>query len=696
MLYASVQEAFYKMIDEYLKARKAGEKEYKARLAAGEYPFLPALDDILPDNNVMNQRRVGLIEIPVRQIAGTKTRARQNSFAPDFMPLLGPDTEFAIKWSNLYQAQMDEGFNSPIKVYEYLHRFYVQEGNKRVSVSRFLDMPAIMADVTRIIPTAEVMAENPVYGEFLEFYEAAGIYDIECTLPGSYREIAKLLGYSIGGKGSTEKWPEDVVRSLKSSYWRFSETVHALQDKVPDMPLGDAYLVYLRIYVRDALNTQPDKELDKRVRKIRKELLTVYKSFSNDNVALVESSDEALNAGGLITKTGGLITRPGSLIGKVIPQISYSEKHPLKAAFIYDRLPEDSDWIYNHDAGRRILQESYGELVQTKSFIGLLMPKDTEKEAYSAYKEVYEGTEAAIKAAAVWGADVVFTVSPRQINDALRAAIEYENIIFLNCSVNLAHQAVRTYYAKLYETKFLAGVVAAVEAGREGSHVIGYCSDYPIYGTIASINAFAIGAAMIDPDIRIRLEWTTRQDNDWWRLMHEEGISVISAFDSTHRVDGSNVYGVFKFETDPETGEERIRNLAAPIWKWGKLYEIIVKTILEGTYHASPVDRKDQATNYWWGMISGAVDIKLSDSLSPYTRQLVELLKEDIISGRMNPFDGELKSQTGWIRRLQDPPLTSKDVITMNWLNENIIGEIPETAALNEEARETVSISGVK
>ena len=34
------------MIDEYIKALKAGEKEYKARLAAGEYPYLPALDDI--------------------------------------------------------------------------------------------------------------------------------------------------------------------------------------------------------------------------------------------------------------------------------------------------------------------------------------------------------------------------------------------------------------------------------------------------------------------------------------------------------------------------------------------------------------------------------------------------------------------------------------------------------------------------
>ena len=70
------------MIDEYIKALRAGEKEYKARLAAEEYPYLPALDDICPDNDVLPQRNMGLLEIPVELIAGTKTRARQNSFAP--------------------------------------------------------------------------------------------------------------------------------------------------------------------------------------------------------------------------------------------------------------------------------------------------------------------------------------------------------------------------------------------------------------------------------------------------------------------------------------------------------------------------------------------------------------------------------------------------------------------------------------
>ena len=133
-----------------------------------------------------------------------------------------------------------------------------------------------------------------------------------------------------------------------------------------------------------------------------------------------------------------------------------------------------------------------------------------------------------------------------------------------------------------------------------------------------------------------------------------------------------------------------------PIYKWGRLYEIIAKTIIDGTYHAERVDKKDQATNYWWGMNSGVVDIVLSNDLSAYTKKLVGVLRQDIIDGSFNPFDGELRSQEGIVRTQEDPPLTSNDIIMMDWLNENIIGEIPVIASLTDEAQETVKYSGVE
>lgn len=673
------------MIEAYTKAQKAGERESKAKRSKGEYPYLPALDDIAPDNATMTQQTIGLMEIPTWLIAGTKTRARQNSFAPNFMPLLGADSEFAMKWANLYQAQLSEGFNSAIRVYEYMHRFYVLEGNKRVSVARYLEMPTIMADVVRLIPSDAVLAEHPIYAEFLDFYRVCPIYDIDCTVTGSYRNIAEMFGRSIDK--NVEPWPQDLVESLQYAYWKFSQIAYNGKGKAPDMPTGDAFLIYLRIYIRDALDTKTDKEIDLRIQKIRKELLTARNA---EKVSLVESSDDAVHAGDLFIKANSILTRPGSLIGKVLPVSTYSEKRPLKCAFIYDKQPDSSNWIQDHETGRKKLKKTYGSIVKTKAFVGFEPSTDENAVKGDGGKRLrsYDSTEDAIHAAAKWGADVIFTVSPRQMETALREAIEYENIMFLNCSINLARQAVRTYYGKLYEAKFLTGMVAA---SYSDNHKIGYCSDYPIYGTIAGINSFAIGAAMIDPDVKVYLEWTTKQDANWWRAMEEKGIRVISAVNSVTPANGSDAYGVFKIEEDGT-----LRHLAASLWKWGKFYEIIVKTILEGTYYAKLVNKDDQATNYWWGMQSGVVDIHLDKGISPYTKKLVEMVKSDLVAGTASPFDGRLVSQDGCVKKENEPALTSMDIIKMDWLNENIVGEIPEMKTLTEEAKSTVSVSGVK
>ena len=659
------------MFDEYTNALKQGRKEYKAKKAAGENPYLPTIYDAVPDADSLSTQPLGQMEIPVELIAGTKTKGRQNSFSPDFMPLLEENSEFAFKWIHLYRAQINEGFRDPIKVYEYLHRFYVLEGNKRVSVSKVLENPTIMADVTRLIPKAGVMEKNPAYSEFLKFFKVARIYSIDCSREGAYAEIAGLMGLDL-----ENEWPEDAKRSLRSAYWRFSVAYKSKIGKLPDISVGDAFVIYLRIYIRDVLRDLPDTVVSERVLRIRKEFLT---ETNENRVELVESSDAALDAGSLITKTGSIVT-------KMILPLTYTAKHPLKAAFIYDELISDSRWTADHDRGRQKMEKAYDGIVATKYFENVTGP---------------DAFEEAVREAAEWGAEVVFTTSPALIDHTLRAAIEYPDIKFLNCSVNLAHQAVRTYDARMYESKFLSGLIAGTTAVWDGTHRIGYCSDVPIYGTIAGINAFAIGAAMTDPLAKIYLEWDTRKDANWWWSMVDRDIHVISAADSIHSADGSDAYGLCYVEKcAPGQGNDlsgtcRIKNLSAPIYKWGRLYDIIIQTILEGTYHAGQVDREDQATNYWWGMDSGVVDIVLSDDLPANTRQLVNILKEDIIDRRFRPFDREIKSQTGIVSE-EGYELSSREIIMMDWLNENIIGEIPPIDALVDEAQATVRYSGVE
>ena len=132
--------------EQYLEAQKLGQKEYKNCILQGKYPYLQVLDEILFDPMVAGRVNLGLLEIPTEQIVGTKSAGRVEAFAANFMPLLPEKSEFATKWITLCEAHLGaEGVRDPIRCYEYLGRFYVQEGNERVSVLKSYGAAAIAA-----------------------------------------------------------------------------------------------------------------------------------------------------------------------------------------------------------------------------------------------------------------------------------------------------------------------------------------------------------------------------------------------------------------------------------------------------------------------------------------------------------------------------------------------------------------------
>ena len=96
----------------YDKASKLGLKDFRSHTLRGRYPYLQVLDDILSYTEVVSEVNLGLVDIPMEQIVGTKTAGRMNAFASNFMPLLPQDSEFATKWCTLYQAHIAEGIRA--------------------------------------------------------------------------------------------------------------------------------------------------------------------------------------------------------------------------------------------------------------------------------------------------------------------------------------------------------------------------------------------------------------------------------------------------------------------------------------------------------------------------------------------------------------------------------------------------------
>lgn len=639
------------MRDDYLKAKRLGNKAVRKAESDGQYPYLHSLQGFLPDFRTLPKYPVGVMEIPLHMIAGTVNDDRQNAFACNFMPIFDVESEFAQKWSNLYDAQEEEGIHDAVKCYEYLHRFYVEEGNKRVSVLNYVQAYSIAADVQRIMPPRSDDPEITAYYEFLEFFRVTRLYDVYLTELGSYGKLAALYSQNL-----TDPWPEDVVLQLRSDFRAFEKVYLKTGGEHLRMSTGDAFFMYLTIYPGSDLLLENDAEISRRIMKIWNELAS--RTVSDKDIAVVEDPK-------------GTDQNPSERI--LFGARSFTKEKPLRVAFIHSKNPNRSRWIYAHELGINEVNEKFGGIVDAIS----LSDNETDEKVNEAFDAAASDLD-----------EVVFTTSPDLMAASLRAAIRYPKMKILNCSVNLKSSAVRTYYPKMYEAKYLMGALAAAYSP---DHRIGYVADYPLNGNIAGINAFAIGAGTVDPQAKIYLTWTGKKGSDFEKELEQDlGLTVISGPDTIIPESSNRKYGLYRTDAFGN-----VKGLAAPITHWGRFYTAIIQSVLDGTYNEREKTDKTQPLNYWFGIRSGAVDVIFSDDLPYYSRKMIKLLRSGIVNGSVEPFRGEIHSQTRQISEEGAQTLSYEQIIGMDWLNDNIIGDIPKASEMNDSVQKTLMTSGV-
>ena len=639
------------LITHYAAAQRQGRRQYQESLAHGKYPYLPVLDQILSYSEITSTVSLGTIDIPLSRLVGTKTEDRANAFASNFMPLLPEQSEFASKWSLLYNYQVQEGIQDPIIAYEYMNQFYVQEGNKRVSVLKYLGAYSIQGSVTRLIPKRTEEKDNKLYFEFLDFNRVSGNCEVWFSRLGSYRRLLKLMG-----KAPDEVWDEEERLFFRSAFGRFEKAFHMAHGEKLELTASDAFLVYVGIFGYEQTCSQTEKEMYAALQKIWSEIRLAERGRQVELVPDPAAAKE--------------LSRP-SLLNWFIPP-GFLEPDTLKTAFIYTKTPETSSWTYAHELGRKYIGQALGEKVKTISFD----QADTE-----------EQTAESIEKAIQEGCSVIFTTAMQMVNQSVRSAILHPNVKIYNCSIKMSYSSICTYYARMYESKFLMGALAAA-ISREDQ--LGYIADYPIYGTMANINAFAMGARMVNPYVKVYLEWSRTREGDAQARLEQKGIRYISGDDMITPRNASRRYGLYRIRPDGS-----IENLAASIWHWGKFYEQILRIILGGSGDATAAKGK-KAVNYWWGMSSDVIDVICSDNLPHGIHRLTELLKNSIRSGSFRPFEGLIYSQGGKLQCRDGESLKPEDIITMGWLAENVVGTEPEFDQLTEEAQKLVQLQDIQ
>ena len=566
------------------------------------------------------------------------------------MPLLPENTEFASKWVSLCMAHVEEGIHDAIKAYEYMGRFYVQEGNKRVSVLKYFGADSIFATVTRVVPQFNDTPEIREYYEFMEYYPLCGLYRLHFTQEGSFARLQKALG-----KAPDEKWTADDKAEVVSLMNWITKAYNAHGgDKMRTTP-ADVMLLLLRLYKLDELKTYSPAQF-----------AAAIDAVWDDVLALERPEPVKLST------QPSAPAKKNSLLDRILPGIRSEPSH-LKVAFVNERTPETSTWTSQHEFGRTQLDTVFEGKVETAAYFNAVPGKNA---------------DALVEQAITDGADVVFTTSPKLVGASLRAAVQHPQVHILNCSMEMPYASIRTYYTRVYEAKFITGAIAGAMAGGDR---IGYVADYPSFGVPANINAFALGARMTNPNVRIDLQWTCLPDQlDPLHVFTQKGITVISGRDAPMPNRPQREFGTFLVRPGGV-----LQDLATPFWHWGQFYENVIRTVLNGGWVRDKSGTDGRAVNYWWGMNSGVMDVLLSRELPPDVTHLAQILRTGVTSGMIDPFHCRITGQDGSVKNSGRHGLDLEQIAHMDWLCDAVDGHIPEYDELAEVSKPMYRMQGI-
>ena len=161
----------------------------------------------------------------------------------------------------------------------------------------------------------------------------------------------------------------------------------------------------------------------------------------------------------------------------------------LKVGFVYVSPIGDAGWTFQHDLGRKAMEQALGNKVATKYV-----------------ENVPEGADAEriIRELAASGHKLVLTTSFGFMNPTIKVAPQFPNVAFMHATGYKSAKNVGIYNARFYEGRYLAGIVAGKMTKK---NVAGYVGAFPIPEVLQGINAFMRGMKSVNPAAEMKVVW---------------------------------------------------------------------------------------------------------------------------------------------------------------------------------------------
>lgn len=301
---------------------------------------------------------------------------------------------------------------------------------------------------------------------------------------------------------------------------------------------------------------------------------------------------------------------------------------PTKVGFIYVSPAGEAGWSFAHDQGRIAVENHFGEGVET-TFV----------------ENVPEGADAerVLTQLARSGHDIIFTTSFGYMNPTIKVAERFPDIKFEHASGYKRADNVATYFDRIYEGRYLSGVVAG---HMSKTNTIGYIGAFPIPEVVRGINAFTLGAQSVNPDINVQVVWI----NTWFdpakereateTLISQQADVITFHTDSPAAVQAAEEAGIYAlgYHSDMSAYGPNA-HLTAAVHHWDDYYISRIQAVKDGTW---------TSTDTWKGIAANMTKIApMNDNVPENVQAEVARLTANIAEGTFHPFTGPINNQAG-------------------------------------------------
>lgn len=334
----------------------------------------------------------------------------------------------------------------------------------------------------------------------------------------------------------------------------------------------------------------------------------------------------------------------------------------LNVGFVYVGPRDDYGYNQAHSEGARELAKLPGVKV-------------LEEEKVPETNDVVQTMESMIN---LDGATVLFPTSFGYFDPhVIKAAGKHPKEVFFHCGglydASKHPKNVGTYFGYIDEAEYLNGIVAAHATK---SKKLGFIAAKPIPQVLRNINAFALGARSVSPDITTTVVFT----GDWSLPVKEaeaanglidQGVDVLTAHVDSPKVvvqtaEKRGVYSVGYHTSQASLAPKGY--LTGAEWNWGKVYTSYVQALQAG----KPWDHLVRG-----GMKSGFVKSSpYGAAVTTEAKTAAESVRAAMLAGDFVIFKGGLKDNKGKvvIPAGSDAKQTDPSLESMSYLVEGVVG----------------------